>query len=159
MPRPRVYKLEFTPSIDGGVDPQIYFKTTIKDEELVMLIKVWMYKLADFVMEYYFTEEEMMELLEAFGCKQISKDDNFRTYYSADMYEIWEAANIEPTEEDMNNLKFQNEQAQKVFDKVLKRSDDEYLEHALKDEKYKKYNDYAKKDFDAVAQRNGVVLE
>jgi hypothetical protein len=114
------YKLEF------GVEPiedidAIFFETTWEDEELVMLIKVWMYKLAEIVEEYVFYEDEMMELLETFGHKQVPIF-SVELYHSADMYEIWEAANIKPTFDDMENPKFWNEEAQKVFQKVIKRN-------------------------------------
>ncbi|EPD81363.1 MULTISPECIES: hypothetical protein [unclassified Paenibacillus] len=158
MPRPRVYKLEHLAAVEAGQDSNLYFKTTWSDEDLTMLIKVWMYKIADYVPEYEFYEEEMMELLETFGHKQIPADSPFKTYYSADMYEIWEAANIRPTEDDKSNPRFYNDNANKVFEKVLKRNDDEFLEHALKNDNYKKYNEYARRDFDKVAMRNGITV-
>lgn len=112
--REAVYRLFDTHDLEES--PRVYFRTKLTDDELVMLMKVWMYKLDEEEHAACFSNEEMMELLTTFGCRQVDpQTDGFRSYYEANTFEIWEAANIRPTDEDMNNPEYYNEQAQKIM--------------------------------------------
>lgn len=119
MPRPRVYKL--THSFEK-IDSKIYFKTTMKDDFLIKLIKIWQLKLTDIVPEYDWELEDMMVLLETFGCKRISEDDGFRTYYEANLYDIWEYENTWWPEEDWVKPEFNNPNTDNIFQRVLQKN-------------------------------------
>lgn len=117
MPRPRVYKLFHTHELE---DLKIYFKTTMSDDHLIKLIKIWQMKLADIVPEYEWDIDKMMELLESFGCKRIGEDNGFKSYYEADMYLIWEYANTWYTDEECADPVFNSEEANSIFQEVIK---------------------------------------
>lgn len=115
--RPSIYKL--THEYSEG-DSKIYFKTTMKREKLLKLIHAWQLKLAEIDETMGFDEEQMMEILECFGCQRILESDDFRSYGVLDLYLIWEAVNIKVTADEMNNPDFNNEKAQKVLDIIIK---------------------------------------
>jgi hypothetical protein len=125
MPRPKVYKLFHTYENE---DLKIYFKTTFSDSHLVKLIKIWQMKLADIVPEYDWGTEEMMELLETFGCKRISESDGFKSYWEANMYLIWEYANTWYTDEECADPVFNNPEADKILQKVIQQNREVYAD-------------------------------
>ncbi|KAF6620564.1 hypothetical protein HFE03_07885 [Paenibacillus sp. EKM102P] len=129
MPRPRVYKLFHTFDPE---DLKIYFKTTMTDEHLIKLIKIWQVKLSNIVPEYDWGTEEMMELLSTFGCEQINENSGFRTYYEANLYDIWEYANTWPTDEEIEDPKYNNDNTQPVFDKVIEQNREVYKGYWMK---------------------------
>lgn len=116
MPRPRVYKLFHTYDKE---DLKIYFKTTMSDNHLLKLIKIWQMKLADVVQEYDWGTEDMMELLETFGCVRVEEDSGFISYTEADMYMIWEYANTWWSEEEQQLPEFNNPEADKILQRVI----------------------------------------
>lgn len=116
MPRPRVYKLFHTYDKE---DLKLYFKTTMSDKHLLKLIKIWQMKLSDVVQEYDWGTEDMMELLETFGCVRVEEDSGFKSYTEADMYMIWEYANTWWSEEEQQLPEFNNPKADKILQRVI----------------------------------------
>jgi hypothetical protein len=115
--KPTVYKLTHSFAKE---DSKIYFRALIPEMEICKIIKVWQYKLAEVKECTDFDEQSMMDVLKLFGCEQISENDSFRTYYEIDLPEIWEARNIIVTKEDMDNPKYNNDEANNILDRVVK---------------------------------------
>ncbi|MOA21836.1 hypothetical protein D3C78_1423500 [compost metagenome] len=110
-------------------DLKLYFKTAMPEEQLFKLIKIWQMKLSDVVQEYDWGTEEMMELLELFGCKRISETDGFRTYREANLYLIWEYANTWWSEEEQQKPEFNHPEANRIFEKVIQQNREHHSEY------------------------------
>ncbi|WP_339304315.1 hypothetical protein NST33_17860 [Paenibacillus sp. FSL L8-0435] len=135
MPRARVYKLFHTYDKE---DLKIYFKTTMEDEFLIKLIKIWQLKLANYAQEYDWDSEDMMQLLETFGCARVTEDSGFKSYYEANTYLIWEYANTWYSEEECNDPQFNNPEADKILLRVLEENREWHKEYWEKWEQIEK---------------------
>lgn len=122
MPRPRTYKLFHSCEHE---ESKIYFKTTMKDDYLIKLIKIWLLRLSNIVQEYDFGTDEMMKILETFNCVQVNEKD-VSTYYEANLFDIWEYANTWYSDDEVYSPEFTNAAAEKIFKCVVKRNEEWY---------------------------------
>jgi len=112
----KVYKLTHTYNKE---DSKIYFKSTMKQDDLLKLIKVWQYKLDDIVEATDLDDDVLMNILESFGCIRLSETDDFKSYTELNAYIIWEARNIKVSEDDMNNLNYNNSKAREILNNFV----------------------------------------
>jgi hypothetical protein len=123
-----VYKLTHTHSDD---EEDIFIHTNMPLDDLLKLTKVIQVKAFNIEDTYDLFPEEMKDvLLQYEGIRHfpteediseiINKGDDGFDYIEEDLYMIWEASNIKVTDKDLNDPKYNNENALKLINGFIK---------------------------------------
>ena len=136
MSRSSVYKICDTN--DEG--KEAYLKSKIVYETLLKLINVWQIRLLNLSETMAFCVDEIVEILESFGCERIENDGSFKSYWNVDIFDVWEAGCSTKcvyffTDDDANNFNYYyNEKANEIMMRVFNDTNDYYeKEYGIRD--------------------------
>lgn len=112
-------------------DNDVFIKTTLTEMEFVKLIKVLQGKAFNIEETFDLSPSEMISILLLYEGNRIypndedlkileDKGEDGFDYIEVDLYNVWEAANIEIREEDLNSKKYENESASQMIKNFIR---------------------------------------
>lgn len=110
----------------------VCLQTDMPIDKLKKLIHLWQVKLSQEEETMDFSEAEMADILECFGCKKIN--DTVIAKSEVDLYKIWEygvqTGNPRVTEDDLLDPEYVNLKALAVMNEVISRTNEYYKRNA-----------------------------